>query len=109
MLIDVAVHLVAGAGRSGGDGRADRFGGECNGLRGGIGHTRQQRCLDRGRCRHRPLTGLQQRVDEQIVELGKVVDSAQKHQVSDVDGGDFGEAESLSVGEEGSAARICGG
>ena len=109
-VVDIAVHLVARAGGYGRDGRTDRFGSQSYGHRRGIRHTGKQRRLDRCRFRNCPVAGLQQRVDQERLEFGSVTAAAgDKHQVSDIDRGDLGQSQGMSVGQQDCGAGVRGG
>ena len=49
------------------------------------------------------------RLDQQRLELGAVAAAGDKHQVSDVDGGDLGETERMRIGQQTGGARVRGG
>ncbi len=109
VVVDIAADLVASSGGDCRDRCSDRFGSQGNCLGSGIGHTRQQCGLDGGGFRDRPVAGLQQRVDEQSLELVTTAAAVDKHQVSDVDRGDVGQSECVSIRQQRGGAGIRAG
>ena len=98
-VVGIALDLIARASGDRGDRRPDGVGGQGDCLSRGIGHTRKQCGLDRLRVRDRPLAGLQQRIDEELLQLRTVAATGDEHQVSDVDRGDPGQPECVRIGQ----------